>query len=203
MKNRPGRGKMKMLFIDAKKAHLNPECKEDVYVELPEEAKGGPGMCGKLNFWLYGFRRAASAWEDFYAEKFEGEGFARGAACPVIFYHPDRDLSLAVHGDDFTFCGIEKDLHWITEKMKGWFEIKVRATFGPDKGDDKEVIILGRKVSWHDWGIEWEADPKHRELLMEKFGYNSKTKPLNHNGDNEDHQDEEWEEELLATEEAT
>ena len=30
--------------------------------------------------------------------------------------------------------------------MKGWFEIKVRATLGPDKGDDKEVVILGRKV---------------------------------------------------------
>ena len=160
-------------------------------------------MCGKLNFWLYGFRRAASAWEDFYAEKFEGAGFNRGAACPVIFYHPDGDLSLAVHGDDFTFCGIEEDLLWITEEMKGWFEIKVRATLGPDEGDDKEVVILGRRVKWHDWGIEWEADPKHREMLMEKFGYNSKTKSLNHNGDNEDHQDEEWEEEPLAPAEAT
>ena len=193
----------KLLFIDAKKAHLNPECGEDVYIQLPDEAKGGPGMCGKLNFWLYGFRRAASAWEDFYAEKFEGAGFNRGAACPVIFYHPDRDLSLAVHGDDFTFCGIEEDLLWITEEMKGWFEIKVRATLGPDEGDDKEVVILGRRVKWHDWGIEWEADPKHREMLMEKFGYNSKTKSLNHNGDNEDHQDEEWEEEPLAPAEAT
>ena len=54
-----------------------------------------------------------------------------------------------------------------------------------------------------DWGIEWEADPKHRELLMEKFGYNSKTKSLNHNGDNDDHQDEEWEEEPLEPAEAT
>ena len=27
--------KRKMLLIDVKKAHLNPECKEDVYVELP------------------------------------------------------------------------------------------------------------------------------------------------------------------------
>ncbi len=31
----------KLSFIDAKKAHLNPECQEDVYIELPEEAKGG------------------------------------------------------------------------------------------------------------------------------------------------------------------
>ena len=100
----------KLLFIDAKKAHLNPECREDVYIQLPEEAKGGPGMCGKLNFWLYGFRPAAHAWENHYAEKFEECGFVRGDACAVIFYHPERDLSCAVHGDDFTFCGEEEHL---------------------------------------------------------------------------------------------
>ena len=26
----------KLLFIDAKKAHVNQECKEDVYIQLPE-----------------------------------------------------------------------------------------------------------------------------------------------------------------------
>ena len=116
----------------------------------------------KLNFWLYGFRPAASAWEGFYAEKFEAAGFKRGAACPVIFYHPDRDLALAVHGDDFTFVGVEEDLLWITEQMRQWFEIKVRAMLGPDATDDKEVVILWRRVRWLDWGIEWEADPKHQ-----------------------------------------
>ena len=192
------------MFIDAKKAHLNPECKEDVYIQLPDEAEGGPGKCGKLNFRLCGFRPAAHAWENHYAEKFEESGFVRGDACAVIFYHPERDLSCAVHGDDFTFCGEEADLQWITEKMSEWFEIKVRATLGPDEGDDKEVVILGRTVRWKSWGIEWEADEKHRKLLMEKFGYDEKTKPLNHNGENADHQDEEeWEKEKLGREEST
>ena len=43
----------KLLFIDVKKAHLNPRCQQDVYIELPAEAEGGPGMCGKLIFWLW------------------------------------------------------------------------------------------------------------------------------------------------------
>jgi hypothetical protein len=64
---------------------------------------------------------------------FEENGFARGKACAVIFHHKERDLALAVHGDDFTFCGLEEDLIWITELMKTWFEIKVRAMLGPDK----------------------------------------------------------------------
>ena len=31
----------KLMFVDARKAHLNPECLEDVCIELPEEAGGG------------------------------------------------------------------------------------------------------------------------------------------------------------------
>ena len=75
-------GCRKIMFIDAKKAHLNPRCEEDVYIELPEEAGHEEGMCGKLKYWLYGFRRAAQAWEDFYSKKFkkkdsrEGKGAA-------------------------------------------------------------------------------------------------------------------------------
>ena len=61
----------KLLFIDAKKAHLNPRCEGDVFVELPEEVGCGPGMCGKLKFWLYGFRPAAAAWEKLYSGKLE------------------------------------------------------------------------------------------------------------------------------------
>ncbi len=75
----------KLLFIDVKKAHLNPKCQQDVYMELPAEAEGGPGMCGKLNFWLYGFRPAARAWGDHYSEKLEHAGFVRGNACAVLF----------------------------------------------------------------------------------------------------------------------
>ena len=62
---------------------------------------------------------------------------------------------------------------------------------------------MGRTVRWKEWGIEWEADKKHRELLMERFGFDKKTKALNQNRDSEAHQDEEWEEELLVKAEAT
>ena len=40
----------KVMMIDAKKAHLNPRCKEDVYIELPPEVSAKLGQCGKLNF---------------------------------------------------------------------------------------------------------------------------------------------------------
>eukprot|EP00973_Karenia_brevis_P016808 2302418-Karenia_brevis.AAC.1 len=54
----------KLMFIDGKKAHLNPVCDEDVYLELPEECHCPPGYCGKFVYWMYGMRGAAAAWEE-------------------------------------------------------------------------------------------------------------------------------------------
>ena len=42
---------------------------------------------------------------------------------------------------------------------------------GPDKTDDKEVVILGRIVRWREWGIEFEAHPRHRKVLVDYFGF--------------------------------
>ena len=166
----------KLLFIDVKKAHLNPVCDQDVYFELPEEANPQPGKVGKLIFWLYGFRPAAQAWENCYAAKFvEEANFERGIGSSVSFWQKSRDLACVVHGDDFTFCGFDEDLDWIENLMMSWFEVKVRARLGPDKSDDSEVTILGRTVRWKDWGIEYEADPRHRSEVLNYFGFNDRT----------------------------
>ena len=105
-----GRGGRKILFIDARKAHLNPRCTEDVFIELPEEAGAGSGVCGKLRYWLYGFKKAAQAWEDFYAEKLEDVGFVRGQGSGVVFYNEERDISCVCHGDDFTLVAEASEL---------------------------------------------------------------------------------------------
>ncbi len=80
----------------------------------------------------------------------------------MVLYNKERDISMAVHGDDFTLCGLEDDLLWIQALMKSWFEIKVRAMLGPDDKDDEEVILLGRRIRWLENKVEWVADPNHR-----------------------------------------
>ena len=114
----------------------------------------------------------------------------------------ERDLSCAVHGDDFTFCGCEEDLIWIQRMMKSWFEIKVRAILGPDEKDDKEVVILGRIVRWTETGIEYEADPKRRKIILEYFGFDEDTKHLTHNGEKDWRVEESWEDEEMDKPEA-
>jgi hypothetical protein len=182
---------------------LNPKCEEDVFIELPAEARAAPGICGKLNHWLYGFRPAAQAWERLYAGKFEGAGFERGFGSSVAFWHRERDLACVVHGDDFTFSGFDEDLVWIEGQMKEWFEIKARAKLGPEDTDDKEVTILGRTVRWKHWGIEYEADVKHRNIVMEHFGFNEKTHGLTGNGHAEIRDEEGENDEKLVSGEVT
>ena len=107
-----GQGAMKkLLFMDATKAHLNgPTGDTDAFIDLPPEiAKAG--RCAKLDFWLYGMRPAARAWEEEYATKLKGEGFLQGISSPTVFVHPEKDLECVVHGDDFTFLGVEKELN--------------------------------------------------------------------------------------------
>eukprot|EP00973_Karenia_brevis_P041123 5690306-Karenia_brevis.AAC.1 len=85
--------------------------------------------------------------------------------------------------------------------MEEWYEIKVRAILGPGKKDDKEVVILGRIVRWTERGIEYTADPKHRQIVLEYFGFSEESKGLGVNGDREDKMGE-WEETFLSKPEA-
>eukprot|EP00973_Karenia_brevis_P023410 3221690-Karenia_brevis.AAC.1 len=85
--------------------------------------------------------------------------------------------------------------------MESWFELKVRAILVPEEKDDKEVVIWGRVVRWLKDGIEYEADPKHRKIILEYFGFDRRTKPSVVDGDKED-KVEEWEEEFLGKAEA-
>ena len=116
----------------------------------------------------------------------------------MVFYNPENDVSCVCHGDDFTLVGEEGDLRELAEKMATWFEIKVRALMGPDPEDDKEVVILGRTVRWKDWGIEFEADQKHRKILAEFFELEADSAAAAHNGDRE-HKEYEEEEDIIMS----
>eukprot|EP00973_Karenia_brevis_P067973 9456053-Karenia_brevis.AAC.1 len=70
--------------------------------------------------------------------------------------------------------------------METWYEIKLRAVLGPESGDDKEVVMLGRLVRWTENGIEYQADRKQRKIVLEYFGFSENSKELSLNGDREE-----------------
>ena len=53
-----------------------------------------------------------------------------------------------------------------------------RAMFGGEPADDEEVTILNRRVSWKNGVIEYEADPKHAEVIAEGMGLQRDSKGL-------------------------
>ena len=155
-----------------------------MYIELPPECHAPSGHCGKLSFWLYGFRKAAVQWEQHYAAQLEEVGFVRGLGCSVLFFHQERDIALAVHGDDFIATGRDADVEWFCEYIRKCFEVKVRAVLGEGDHYDKEVVMLGRTVKWVDGkGVDIVADEKHRRTILEYFGFDGKTSALTDNGE--------------------
>ena len=165
-----GRDPHKLMFIDISKAYLHAEVLSDnIYVELPGEMNM-PGMCGKLRRALYGTRQAARAWEEEYTKTLKGAGFQRGKCNPCMYFHSDRDVRVLVHGDDFTVAGSEPELKHVAEVFQSRYKTKVRGILGPDVHDSKAMTILNRIVEWTEAGIQYEADPRHVDLIIEELG---------------------------------
>ena len=46
----------------------------------------------------------------------------------VLFYHEAKQLSVVVHGDDFTALGARAELEWYEAGLRDAFEIKSEGT---------------------------------------------------------------------------
>ena len=73
----------KLMFVDVSKAHLYAPVGPDVkaYVDLPPECSK-PGVCGLLQYWLYGMRPASHGWQEEYVKQLGALGFKCGGRLP-------------------------------------------------------------------------------------------------------------------------
>ena len=159
----------KVCFLDVSKAYLYAPVDKEIFIELPEEFKR-PGMCGRLNYALYGTRDAARYWEDELRRTFTKLGFVPGSSSPSLYWHPVRELRTFIHGDDIVSCGPETSLRWLNSELKKLYLIKMRGMIGPEVGDEKVASILNRTVSWTHSGIVYEADSRHAARIISQLG---------------------------------
>ena len=164
----------RIMAIDASRAYFYGEAIRPVYIELPLEDKqpGDDGMVGRLNLSLYGIRDAAQNWAVEHTRTLQAAGFTVGKASPCNFTHKTRDISVTVHGDDFTSSGPEEEQVWLKGLISKKYDIKCTVQ-GPEAHHTQEVKILGRTLRWTDAGIEYEADPRHRAVVMSELGLES------------------------------
>ena len=99
-----------------------------------------------------------------------GLDFTQGKSSPCVFRCKSRDLSVVIHGDDFTLLGPHDQLNWFTLQLSDKFQVKMRGIMGPDEGDVKEMRLLNRIVRWLPDGIRYEADQRHAEILIQQLG---------------------------------
>ena len=100
-----------------------------------------------------------------------GIGFKAGGYNACTYYHPTRHLTSMVHGDDFATTGRLEDTIWLEKKLKERFEIKTHMI---GKGQDlsQEGKVFNRVIRRTEQGWEYEADPRHAELIARTLNLN-------------------------------
>ena len=99
-------------------------------MKLPAEMGLGPNAVARQVRCVYGTRDAGRIWEDTYTQVLRAHGFRVGASNPCVFYHAEKDITVVVHGDDFTALADDAALDWYESKLKESFEIKIRGQTG-------------------------------------------------------------------------
>ena len=156
---------MRLGFVDAKKAYFNGIPKRNVFMRLPREMGLPSHMVGLQVRCVYGTRDAGSIWEDCYRHALESAGFRSGVASPCVFFHEARNIACVVHGDYFTSLGSDSALDWVEGILAKAFDIKVRGRLGVGCDGPNEIRVLNRIVRVSSQGLEYEADPRHADLI--------------------------------------
>lgn len=99
--------------------------------QASDQRQEGRDLVGRLLKSLYGTRDAAANWERQICSDLGSLGFVQGKATPCVFFHPQRNLRVSVHGDDFTTLGKIDDLKWFSQQLRSIWIIEERGLLGP------------------------------------------------------------------------
>ena len=167
---------LKIAHFDISRAHFVPKAEREVYVELPDEDKQKAlDKVGRLLRTMYGTQDASHIWQKDYTSLLGSNGYKAGVSNPAVFYSPEMDGRMLVHGDDFVILGDEDAIAHMYKTLGSKYTVKMLANFG---GEDVvvETVVLNRVVRYVPKGpngkqaMELEADQRHVEVLIEELG---------------------------------
>ena len=139
--------------------------------------KPPPDLFDQEHYWLLlkamnGTREASRQRGLYIKHGITPAGFMGSAAIPGLYYHPEWDIMMACHGDDFLAEGLASDLDRLDELMKSKFEVKILPRIGDPEfgGEVSDGSHLHRIIRWSAKGFSWEADPKYAVQLAQEMG---------------------------------
>ena len=160
-----------IMVNDVARAFFEAPVRRIVCVELPpEEQVDGEDAVGLLQMSLYGTRDAAANFQREVQLFMSSVGFTQSTYSPIVFIHKTKGLKTMVHGDDFLSSGTRDAALWFKRMLEKRFDIK-SVLIGHGVSEVPEGRILGRIVRAAEGGSwEYEADPRHAELLVYELG---------------------------------
>ena len=164
-----GTNSWKVMVLDVKRAFLYGYIEEDIYIELPpEDPMYGTGKVGKLIKAMYGTRAAPLVWQKVVRDVMKSLGFKMNPIFPCVYFHPERDLTVLTHVDDFLCGGEKQHLKWLQKMLSMEFELKGEI-LGNLHDEAKETSFLGRTIRITGDGLEFEGDVKHVQVLLDEW----------------------------------
>lgn len=92
-------------------------------------------------------------------------GFAKGVVSSYIFFHKQRQIQLYVHGDDFVAVANTSQAKRLQQQVSHAYDMKPNI-MGDSNHEVKQQKVLNRVVAWYGRSIEYEADPRHAEIIV-------------------------------------
>ena len=155
---------LQISFVDVRKAYFYGSPERTIDVRLPYKLGMGKQMVGKLVRCMYGTRGAGAIWESCYTTCLTILGFVQGPVPSCCFTHPQWEVSVVVHGDDFTALGSPDCSSTFEEGMTQYFECSLKGLLGTCPDDCTETRVLNRTIRISENGLLYAADPRHAEM---------------------------------------
>ena len=158
-----------MMLNDVARAFFEAKATRELCIELPDEDKTEKDQrednVAILEKSLYGTRDAANNFQKEIKSFMLGIGLKIGRYNASTYHHGKFGLKTMVHGDDFVTVGGREETKWLVTELKKRFEFKT-VVIGNVPEEVKESKILNRVVRVTPRGWEYEADPRHAELIV-------------------------------------
>ena len=162
-------------FFDISRAHFHSPARRMVVVKVPKEDTLCKSGFAELLMTMYGTQDAAQCFDNLVEEIMLKLGYEVGVYNPCLYHHPRKGTAVYRHGDDFVVVGTRTQIEDFRVDLGKSLIVKHLGNLGPSKarGDIQEIRCLNRIIRWvcPPYGkgverIEYEADPRHAEMLI-------------------------------------
>ena len=116
---------------------------------------------------MSGTRDVASNWERDWQGHVKNWGYQLELSSKILFRQERHQVSGMTHGDDCVLTGQTERLTEFGNTMTGVYPIKAKLI---RYGSTESIKVLTRRLHWGKWGIVYQHDPRHVDVLVEDFG---------------------------------